>query len=422
LVVKIVVLFSLFALAAPVQADRQTRATPLVRAVQMIAPSVVNITATQQGGRNYLDDMFNNLLPSPRSSRRGSLGTGVVVDGQRGLIVTNAHVVQAAAAISVQLGDRREFRARLLGSDPDNDIAVLKVDSVLPQAILGDSDDIMIGEQVLAIGNPFGFSHTVTVGVVSALHRRVKTGAESYVSDLVQTDASINPGNSGGPLLNIDGEVVGVNTMIHRSAQGIGFAIPINKVKQVVEIISRQAKYPPAWLGLVLEDGDGGFASGREFNLIIRALAKNSPAERAGLALGDVVLAINGVSLYSMADYTLALRALHPGQQAEIKLYNQEQGPFSKNLLVQKFGLEEAKELFQLRTGLIINKSPERNGGFRVVNSGAEGAGAGGVVMKIGEYSLNDAADFLEAMVKFGNAPHLKVLLRRGNFMRWLLF
>jgi serine protease Do len=176
------------------------------------------------------------FLPSLNAGKsEPALASGVIIDGTRGLVLTNAHVVEKATTISVALNDQREFEATIIGMDPDSDLAVLKIqsDQVLPSIQMGHSDDLMIGESVIAIGNPFGFSNTVTTGVVSSVDRSIKT-ADRVFHKFIQTDASINPGNSGGPLLNINGDLIGINTAIFAQAQGIGFAIPINRAKRII--------------------------------------------------------------------------------------------------------------------------------------------------------------------------------------------
>jgi S1-C subfamily serine protease len=216
-------------------ADRES---PVVKAVRKVSPAVVNISSSYEIRKRAnpfsgfgLDPFFENFFKDffdPRFEQRRqrtSLGSGVIIDGKRGFILTNAHVIERAASIKVVLQDEREFEAQIVGADPDSDLSVLKIDSndALPAIEMGSSDDLMIGESVIAIGNPFGFSHTVTTGVISAINRSIRTDDKVF-HDFIQIDASINPGNSGGPLLNIDGDLIGINTAIYAKAQGIGFA------------------------------------------------------------------------------------------------------------------------------------------------------------------------------------------------------
>lgn len=226
------------------EAKDSVRRSPVVIAVEKVGPSVVNVSITIQEKVGPLfsfgrDDFFKDMFPEffgGREYSTTSLGSGVMIDGQKGYIVTNQHVVAGATEMKVIASDQREYKARLIGSDPRSDLAVIQIEAhgLLPAAKLGDSDDLMIGETVIAIGNPFGLAHTVTTGVVSAINRSVRAEDRIY-RHFIQTDASINPGNSGGPLLNIEGDVIGINTAIYQKAQGIGFAIPINKMKRITD-------------------------------------------------------------------------------------------------------------------------------------------------------------------------------------------
>ena len=248
-------------LSAPVPAgaaptSREQRVTPTVRAVSAVAPAVVNITTTlhQRRAATPFDYFFG--LPE-REYQSESIGSGVIIDGKQALVLTNAHVVNGASAISVRLLDGRSFEADVVGAEPDFDLAVLRLKNAsnVPSVRMGDSSDLMPGESVIAIGNPFGFSHTVTTGVISALDRSIASD-EGIITDLIQTDAAINPGNSGGPLLNILGELIGINTAIDARAEGIGFAIPVNKARAVVDAILEQGHVTPSWLGVLGQDVD----------------------------------------------------------------------------------------------------------------------------------------------------------------------
>ena len=206
---------------------QRSRMTPVVEAVTRAAPSVVSVLTEQKSQENPFGGLFG--VQEDEESGKTSLGSGVIVD-PRGLVVTNEHVVAGAARIRVQLSDGRELPATLIGADQSFDLAVLQVDAggkELPALRIGTATDLMIGETAIAIGNPFGLSHTVTSGVISALHRVVRAKSRTY-EDFIQTDAQINPGNSGGPLLNIQGELIGINTAVHSGGPGIGFAIPID--------------------------------------------------------------------------------------------------------------------------------------------------------------------------------------------------
>ncbi|MFQ5839914.1 MAG: trypsin-like peptidase domain-containing protein, partial [Candidatus Methylomirabilales bacterium] len=234
-----------------------------IRAAAEASPAVVNIRTESRRGPGargvhpfLRDPLFQELFkhfaePSPGSEVETSLGSGVIIDRQ-GYILTNNHVVEGALAIRVRLADKRELDGRVIGKDPRTDLAVIKVESeaALPEARLGNSDRLRVGEWALAIGNPFGLDHTVTVGVISATGR-AELGVASY-EHFIQTDASINPGNSGGPLLNIQGEVVGINTAILSSGQGIGFAIPISLARRIAQDLIDKGRVVRGWLGIGL--------------------------------------------------------------------------------------------------------------------------------------------------------------------------
>ncbi len=229
-----------------------------------MTPAVVNIRAERVRSVPRLGPLFEEFFGDlfrapPRPQREQSLGSGFII-GAEGIILTNAHVVDGAEQIKVQLADQRVFPGEVLGIDPKTDVAVLKVksDGPLPVTVLGDSDRIKVGQWALAIGNPFGLDSTLTVGVVSATGR-ANVGIEDY-EDFIQTDASINPGNSGGPLLNIYGEVVGINTAIVAAGQGIGFAIPINLARQVAEQLIATGEVRRGWLGVSMQPLDPALA------------------------------------------------------------------------------------------------------------------------------------------------------------------
>ena len=233
--------------------------------------------------------------------------------GRRGFILTNAHVIAKAEAISVVLLDERTFKAQLVGADPDSDLAVLRITSeeALPAIAMGRSDDLMIGETVIAIGNPFGFSHTVTTGVISALNRSIRTNDTIY-HDFIQTDASINPGNSGGPLLNINGDLIGINTAIYAKAQGIGFAIPINKARRIITDLIEYGEVVLSWTGLLLQNLDPDLAQylkvPGEKGLLVKAVEPASPATRSGLQKEDILLAIEKRPVSSISSFNQVLR------------------------------------------------------------------------------------------------------------------
>ncbi|MCB1155014.1 trypsin-like peptidase domain-containing protein, partial [bacterium] len=242
----------------PAQAQAE-RVTPVVEAVRRVGPAVVHISTEQLRDDlrfspnpiidRYYREFFERHGPNQPEAR--ALGSGVIID-KAGYILTNEHVIMRTGPIKVTLSDARTYTAKVIGSEPARDLAILKIDGdkPFPTAPLGDSSDLLIGETVIAIGSPFGLSNTVTTGVVSATGRTIRSDADRVYLDFIQTDASINPGNSGGPLLNINGDVIGINTAIYGDAQGIGFAIPANSAKAIVEDLIQFGQVNYGWFGV----------------------------------------------------------------------------------------------------------------------------------------------------------------------------
>ncbi|MEN9526781.1 MAG: hypothetical protein RLY56_732 [Pseudomonadota bacterium] len=318
--------------------DRAVAPMPsLAPMIRRVSPSVVSIgiqgTVREQGPRNpLLDDpffrRFFNVPPDAGARERPfqSAGSGVVVDAKQGYIITNAHVVENAKDITVTLSDQREFPAKLIGSDPQTDIAVIQIKAEgLSQINLGDSDALEPGDYVAAIGNPFGLQQSVSYGIVSALGRSGMNpdGFES----LIQTDASINPGNSGGALVNLRGELVGINNMIlSRSGGniGIGFAIPVNMARSVMDQLIKYGSVKRGQLGVTIAPvtPDIAQALGIASNggALITQVAKESAAARAGLQAGDVVTSLNGRKVKSAAELRNAIGLLRVGDKVQIAL------------------------------------------------------------------------------------------------------
>ena len=308
---------------AAAQTPQSARRTPLVTVVEKVSPAVVNISA-QSTVREA--DPFFGLFGLGTERQAQSLGSGFIID-RNGIVVTNAHVVEGASRVTVTLLDGRELQADLLGSDRDADIAVLKVKaSNLPAIPLGRSSDLMIGESVIAIGNPFGLSNTVTTGVLSAVGRTIPSArGERLFTDFLQTDASINPGNSGGPLVNVGGDVIGINSAIISGATGIGFAIPADRARRVVDDLLRFGELQPLWSGARLLTVDPELArrsgiAGAQRGALVFKVYPDSPASAAGLQEKDVIVAAGGHPVVSREDVGTALYTAPANTPVELEV------------------------------------------------------------------------------------------------------
>jgi len=270
------------------------------------------------------------MPPSPPAPSPGNgTGTGFIIDGD-GYILTNNHVVESADIITVTLQNEKEYKARLVGADPKTDIALIKIieetgeHASFSHLDLGDSEKVEVGEWVVAIGNPFGLSHTVTTGVVSAKGRNI--GAGPY-DEFIQTDASINPGNSGGPLLNMNGEVIGINTAIFSGSGGnvgIGFALPINMAKGILDELKQNGKVTRGWLGVMIQkitpELQESFKLKNPLGALVNDIAPNGPAERGGMKRGDVITRFDGVEITSMETLPKQVASIKPGKSVKVEV------------------------------------------------------------------------------------------------------
>jgi Do/DeqQ family serine protease len=332
LIVAIAVLAALRASAWPFAEGEKPTLAPLL---EHVTPAVVNIAvvgSAAQSANPLLDDPFfrrffegPNAPPTP-SVPRQSIGSGVIIDADEGLVVTNHHVVQGADSIVVTLNDRREFNATLVGSDAGTDIALLRVDeegASLAELPIGNSAELAVGDYVVAIGNPFGLGQTATSGIVSAVGRS-GVNIESY-EDFIQTDASINPGNSGGALVDLNGQLLGVNTAILSGTGGnigIGFAIPSNMVSEVVEQLLEHGNVQRGRIGVAIQDVTPALSQALELTTdrgaLVTQVEPGSSAEQAGIQAGDVIVAVDGAPIDGSADLRNEIGLTRAGQTVEV--------------------------------------------------------------------------------------------------------
>ena len=303
-------------------------------AAKRAMPSVVNISASRSSnnGNPLLNDPFFKRFfgeeSRPRSERPSSSGSGVIMSVQ-GHILTNNHVIQGASAIEVALADGRQASAKVIGTDPDTDLAVLQIDlKDLPAITLGHSDEANVGDVVLAIGNPFGVGQTVTMGIISALGRN-SVGINTY-ENFIQTDAAVNPGNSGGALVDANGNLLGINSAIYSQnggSLGIGFAIPVSTIKMVMEAIITDGQVVRGYLGISPEDITEEMAE--SFNIkqtkgsIVAAVVRGGPADQAGVKPGDICVAIDGKPFLNSREMMNQIAQLKPNSKAKLKVVRQ---------------------------------------------------------------------------------------------------
>jgi serine protease Do len=303
--------------------------------VSAVSPAVVNISTTKVVRRDtvpfFRDPFFDLFGPfhdfeMPKKWKEQSLGSGVIVSPD-GYIITNNHVVEKAEEIKVTLLDRRTFKGRIVGADPKTDIALVRIDAAdLPTLTWGDSERLQVGEFVLAIGNPYGLSHTVTMGIISAVGR-ANVGIADY-EDFIQTDAAINPGNSGGPLVNIKGELIGINTAIFSKTggyQGIGFAVPSNMVRLVMDQLVQKGKVVRGWIGVTIQELTPElmqkFGLKKSNGALVSDVERGSPAERAGIIRGDIILEFNGKEVKDVSSLRNMVARSKGGSEILIRIF-----------------------------------------------------------------------------------------------------
>jgi serine protease Do len=417
-----------------------------------VKASVVNISTTQvvegnplipfMGPGSPFGEFFGHNLPkeffgnNPHGKMKThALGSGFVISPE-GLIITNNHVVEKATEIKIKLQNDKEYDAKLVGRDPKTDLALIRVtpDKDFPKpAALGDSDALRVGDQVMAVGNPFGLGHTVTTGIISAKSRVL--GAGPY-DDFLQTDAAINPGNSGGPLFNMDGQVVGINTAIIAQGQGLGFAIPVNMAKDLLPQL-KTGKVVRGWLGIMIQDITPELAKSfglkSDSGVLVSDVVKGSPAEKAGLQRGDVILRFAGKDIDNTHKLSQMAAATAPDTGVKIDLFRNgkeqtisltigtmpEEGQqmisseekSDWGMTVQELTPQIAQQLGLHRgtTGVVISDVSE--------GSPAAGAGlrSGDIITEVNRHAVKNLNDYQQALKKATRSDHLLLLVKRGS-------
>jgi serine protease Do/serine protease DegQ len=408
---------------APLEAAPMPSLAPVVKRA---SPAVVNIASvgtirerTAQGNPLMEDPFFGQFFRNrpdaqPRERRFQSEGSGVIIDAKNGYIVTNYHVVQNASEIKVTLLDNRNVDARVLGSDEGSDIALLQVKAPnLVAMALGDSSRLEVGDYVVAIGNPFGLQHTVTAGIVSALGR-TGINPEGY-EDFIQTDASINPGNSGGALVNLRGELVGINSAIYSQSGGnigIGFAIPVNMVKLVVEQLVKYGTVRRGVLGVTTYPVSPEIA--QEYGLteatgaLVAGVLPGSAADRAGIKTGDIITSLNGTAVKGAADLRNTIGLLGVGEKVEIGLLRD--GKTRKVMaLIADHGVTENASAIKLLDGVELADAPQTGG--VLVKAVRDGSAAGLAGLRSGDLII------AVGRIPIGNLRQLRVVAKDAGFL-----
>jgi len=401
---QLLIIFILLSLVGPAGAIE--RRTPVVDAVAKAGPAVVNIRTEQiikRGGSQFFgfadpffDEFFRNLVP-PRTYKTQSLGSGVIID-PKGFILTNAHVIEKASKIYVALSDGQdETEAALVGKADFIDLAVIKINNGDKYPFLKptSSHDLLLGETVVAIGNPLGLGHSITTGVISAIQRRVPM-EDKLFSVFIQTDALINPGNSGGPLININGDFIGINTAIARQAQGIGFAIPIDFVKRVLPDLLERGELRKPYHGIIPAPVGKDFIATSKGGVLVSGVDDKSPAAKSGVRYGDVVVELDSIQVTSPAEMQAMLNTYIPGNRIGFKIWRGFDAIEGEMILApfpEHYGLEYGKKVF----GLVVADSPQGVFVKKVVEGSAAdrtGLHPGDLVYEIGGHQVKNLDEY----------------------------
>ena len=381
---------------------------------------------------------FGPMPPQQRQPRQRSLGSGFIVD-PAGLIITNNHVIENADEVLVKLDDDKEYKATIVGKDAKTDIALLRIDGAptLTAAPLGDSDSLKVGDWVMAIGNPFGLDHTVTAGIVSAKGRFI--GAGNY-DDYIQTDAAINPGNSGGPLLNVRGEVVGINSAIFSRTGGnigIGFAIPVNLAKELLPQLKEKGRVVRGWLGVLIQKVTPEIAQSLGLEgtqgALVADVVSGGPAEKAGVKVGDVITEFDGHPVRESNELPMIVARTPIGKEVSVKVLR-DKGPIDLTVTIAELSDEETQVAgtkgSEDKLGLTVqtltpeiasNLGVDEDKGVVVTSvegdSVAEEAGLrrGDIILEVNRHQVNDADAFRNALKEREAGKNILFLVRRGD-------
>ena len=421
--------------------------------VDAVRPAIVNISTTrtvklQGGGDQFLDDpffrrFFGDRFQTPKERKSLGLGSGVIVDAD-GYILTANHVIQGADEIKVTLSDKREFKGKIVGSDIMTDIGVVKIDAKdLPSVKMGDSAKLRVGETVLAIGSPYGLSQTVTMGIVSAVGR-ANVGIADY-EDFIQTDAAINPGNSGGALVNVRGELVGINTAIFSTSggyQGIGFAVPTSMAKAAMDSLINKGKVVRGWLGVSIQSLTPELAKQFELTdgkgVLVGDIVEDSPADKGGLQRGDIIVEVQGKKIDDPNQIRNMVAGIEPGQEIEMKIIR-ENKPITKNVTVSELPTDVQKpakgeygnllngvsvqeltpefiERFDIPKklkGVIVAEVDEDSPAFGIIKPGD-------IIQEINKQNIAGLKDYENVAGKIKQGEDVMLFVRRGQASKYI--
>jgi serine protease Do len=415
---------SLSIAAAPLfSAPLPSRRNEVVEVVEKVAPAVVNIAAEQTVRRAHsvFDSFFFGFDPRPAKS----LGSGVLID-PRGIILTNDHVISGASRIIATTKGGQELACEVIGSDADNDLAVLRVKKPglnLPTIKMGTSSDLMIGETVVAIGNPFGLSNTVTAGVLSALGRSVPGENQRVYNDFLQIDAPINPGNSGGPVVNIQGDMIGVATAIIGGAQGIGFAIPVDRAHRIVSDLLKFGRVKPVWVGLHGTTVASRDDESRGKGFRIRSVDPGSPGEKAGIRPGDQILSVDTTPIDSKEAFETALSTRGPGKPMKVSLRTgtgertvtlsgQDPPPDYGMHILRELGMSVREARGGLRISIVDSRGPAARAGLET----------GDTILALNGSEVRDLEEVNKILSRDQSRTTLVMVVGRGGWEYTLTF